>query len=119
MTRVDVLIVVLALALLPWLYVRYWHHGGQGEAVRILVDGKPLETLPLDVDRRVTVHGALGDSVLEIKDGAVRFISSPCTGKYCILSGWHHEGGDFAACLPNRVSIQIIGADARYDAINF
>jgi len=119
MTRADVVVLVLALALLPLLYVKFWHHGAAGEQVRIRVDGKPWKVVSLAHDRRVTVPGALGDSVLEIKDGAVRFIASPCASKFCIHSGWLHDGGAFTACLPNRVSIEVIGARARYDAINF
>jgi len=119
MTRADVVVLALALALLPLLYVEFWHHGAAGEAVRIRVDGKPYKVVSLAHDRRVVVHGALGDSVLQIKDGAVRFVASPCTSKFCIHSGWQHDGGAFTACLPNRVSIEVIGSRVRYDAINF
>lgn len=119
MTPADRVVFVLAFALLPLLYLHYWHRGDAGQTVRIFVDGHPAQTVTLDRDRRITVHGRLGDSVLEISHGAVRFIASPCTGKYCIHAGWLHDSGEFAACLPNRVSIEVMGGSEGYDAINF
>jgi len=64
------------------------------------------------------VIGIPGDTV-EIHDGAVRFVSSPCAGKLCVHAGWLKNGNDFTACLPNRVSIAVIGGSEGYDSVNF
>lgn len=119
LTRADWLAVILALALLPALYLRYWGHDGPAESVRISAAGQPDITVPLSDNRRFAIHGPLGDSVIEVRDGRVRFVSSPCTGKQCVHSGWLAHAGELAACLPNGVMVSVLGRDRRYDSINF
>jgi hypothetical protein len=119
MTRADKVLVVLAVAALPFLYIAYWGETTRGDAVRIYAPGQRPSVVSLDRDRELTVTGPLGPSVLQIKDGKVRFVSSPCRNKLCVHSGWLSRGGEFAACLPNHISIVVLAQQQRYDAINF
>jgi hypothetical protein len=119
LTRADWLAVILAAALLPGLYLRYWGDHGPAAMVRISASGQPDISVPLDTNHRFAVHGPLGDSVIEVRDGRVRFVSSPCRGKQCVHSGWLSRAGELAACLPNGVMVSILGRDRRYDSINF
>lgn len=115
----DYGVVAFALVLLPWLYLAYWTGGEPGDLVQIRdASGREI-TLPLGEDRDVEVAGPLGPSVIEVRDGAARFATSPCQGKLCIHAGWLRTGGDFIACLPNRVSLAVAAAGGRYDSINF
>lgn len=119
MKRGDYLILLCALALLPWLYFSHWSGGGAGTQA-LIVDGSGHElVLPLATDRRIEIAGPLGASVIEIRDGQVRFASSPCEGKFCVHAGWLGTGGAVAACLPNRVSLAVAGSHARWDSVNF
>lgn len=118
-TRADWLALALAFALLPLLYAHYWGDAGTATRVRIAASGQPEIELPLDTSRRIEVHGPLGDSVVEIKNGRVRFVSSPCRGQQCVHTGWLAHAGELAACLPNGVVVSIEGARARFDSINF
>lgn len=119
MTRTDFIVTLAAIALLPYLYITHWGNGTRGEQARILVGGKEFARVPLYKAQHLEVPGALGVSVLEIKDGKVRFVSSPCHGKQCVHSGWLSLSGEFAACLPNRISVQVADREPRFDAINF
>lgn len=119
MTRADYVVLAAALLLLPWLYVNFWHRGGAGEEVRIVgADGKEI-LASLRGNRELRIAGPLGTSVIEIRDGRVRFVSSPCHGQLCVHAGWLHFGGEFTACLPNRISLAVVGRELRYDTINF
>lgn len=118
-TGADAVVIVLALTLLPWLYLTYWGDATQGEQARILRGGEQVALVSLHEPQRINIKGTLGPSVLEIKDGKIRFINSPCRNKQCVHSGWITLGGEFIACLPNRISAQVIGREPRYDAINF
>lgn len=64
----------------------------------------------LTEDRIITAAGPLGDTILEITDGAVRFVESPCRDKICIAAGFLAETGQWTACLPNRVFATVTGA---------
>lgn len=119
MTRADFILLAVVGALLPAVYATAWNGATVGTEIRIQSGREAPLTLPLDQDRQVRIGGRLGDSVIEIHDGKAHFLSSPCTAKVCIHSGWLHETGEFAACLPNGVSITVAGGQRRFDAINF
>lgn len=119
MTRADYIVVLFAVILLPYLYMNYWIPSARGDTAQILAGGAKEIKIHLDVDQRLNIEGPLGTSVIEIHQGKVRFVDSPCRGKQCIHSGWLQKTGDFAACLPNRISVAVLGHDLRYDAINF
>lgn len=119
MTRADKFVIALAVLLLLLLYLQFWGNSSAGEVVQIRVAGGEDLTLPLDQDKHIEVKGALGTSLIEIRDRQVRFIDSPCQGKQCVLTGWLDQDGQLAACLPNGVTVQIVGRDQRFDAVNF
>ena len=118
MTRADRLLIGLVAILLPWLYVHFWS-ADSGQQLSVLAEGQPPTILPLYPDQELHIQGILGDSIIRIEDGRARFVASPCTNKVCIRQGWIGDAGEVAACLPNRVSLQILGGDSRFDAVNF
>jgi hypothetical protein len=117
--KADWILLAFVAILLPSLYATLWHGSDPGETVRIVAAGHNPVSLPLDRNQRLSVQGAIGTSVIEVRNGKARFVSSPCAGKVCIHSGWLHSGGEFAACLPNRISIEIAGVHNKYDSLNF
>lgn len=62
---------------------------------------------PLDQDRTIDLPGAIGTTVLAIKDHKAHVVSSPCANKICIRMGEIHQHGDVLACAPNELVIQI------------
>ncbi len=64
---------------------------------------------PLDSPRTLSIPGPLGDTVVQIAGGRVRVLSSPCKNKICIQSGAIARPGQWIACLPNRVFVEIRG----------
>ena len=59
-------------------------------------------------------------NALEIIDnGKVRFSTSPCPKKYCIHQGWINKANQTIVCIPNQISISIVGAKRKYDSINY
>ena len=119
LTGADLLLILTAGILIGWLYTALWSTERTAVEVEIWSRGEPLKRLPLAEDRRIEAPGALGISLIEIKQAQARFVASPCANKVCILSGGLHQPGETAACLPNQVSLRILGRDPRYDAINF
>ena len=115
----DYVVFVLAGVLLFCSYVFYWGGFGLTNQAEIRVAGKHWGHLDLFQDQTVSVKGKLGDSVIEVANGQIRFIRSPCTQKLCIQQGWLTHGGETAACLPNAVTVQILSNDPRFDVINF
>jgi len=118
-TRADIIIISIAILILPWLYLHFWGDGSQGEIARIQVANQTPRLIPLHRSQRYPIDGPLGTSIIEVQNGRIRFIESPCRNKLCIHSGWLQRDAEFAACLPNLISITIAGRNPRFDSINF
>ncbi len=118
MTRADYLIVLFAALLLPYLYVSQWSSSEVGTTAAIMNGDKTI-AVSLAHDHTLTIDGALGPTIIKIEAGKIRFATSPCLGKQCIHSGWLQQTGEFAACLPNRISVAVLGDAPRFDSINF
>jgi hypothetical protein len=119
MTRGDHIVIASAFILLIFLYFTYWHGSWRGAQAAVMVNGAHWSNIELAYDQFIKVPGYLGNSTLEVHDGRIRFVASPCDTKQCIHQGWLSDGGEMAACLPNRVSVQILSGDPRFDSINF
>lgn len=117
--RGDWLVLAMAALLLATLYSALWVDGGRGSEARILVDGKPWARLDLFQNQYLDVPGRLGISRITVRDGAVRFVDSPCPTHACVHQGWLKDGGEVAVCLPNRVSVEVVGDNPRFDSITF
>ena len=79
---------------------------GEGAQLALIrLDGQIVRQVKLSEDQQFWV-----DSVrFEVKDGAIRFAESDCPGQECVHAGRFNRPGSSMACLPNRVSITILG----------
>ncbi len=122
MTRGDYAVLGLCALALPALFVRYGLPGSSGTQARITVGNSIYAQVPLSRAQVYRVPGVLGISEIEVRAGQIRFTHSPCQGQQCVRSGWAKRGGEFIACVPNRVSVSVLGQGAGgdyYDSINF
>jgi len=115
----DRLILLLALCVVAGLYWQFWGPSDNGDQASILVGGHLWSKVDLYQNRVIKVQGKIGISELEVKDGKIRFLSSPCDTKLCVHHGWIQHTGEIIACVPNTVSVRILGSDPRFDAMNF
>ncbi|WNF36702.1 NusG domain II-containing protein [Bacillaceae bacterium IKA-2] len=44
---------------------------------------------------------------IEVKPGKIRFLSSGCTDKICVNTGWLTREGHIAACMPSRIVVSV------------
>ena len=72
------------------------------------VDGAYL--YPLDVDRTVVLDGPVGISEVVIRGNTAFFGHSDCDDGLCERMGPLAREGDWAACLPNKVFVTIVGS---------
>ena len=113
--RLDALLIAGILLLAALTAALYF---AQPKSVRanIYVKGELYQTVPLDIDRDFTVTGNL-PVVIRVEKGGIRFLSSPCHDQVCVRTGTLTRAGQMAVCLPTRVVVRLIGADAQVDAI--
>lgn len=116
----DVVLVVLAACLIGAAFGLTWRpdEAAADYAIVRAPDQAP-RSVPLDRRQRLEIPGRLGVSVVLIDAGRARFLRSPCAGQYCVHQAWLDAAGDFAACLPNGVSLSLAGRENHLDAIAY
>ena len=114
----DILVIALVLAMIGG-FAAGIYSGASVDRVRILRGENGASTYPAWDSRILNVSGPLGETRIEISDGTARIVASPCQQKICINRGWLSHAGETVACLPNRISVTLLGDDPRFDAMNF
>ncbi len=107
-----------SIVLVVLLFKSLWHHE-RAAKLQIRQGDAIFATLSLDQERTLDVAGPLGQSRIVIHHGQVRFEHSPCRNQYCVHQGWLSRVGQVAVCLPNRVSLELIGSQKPYDSLNY
>lgn len=116
----DKLVLIGGLLFVVWLYAAFWFSpAGLSNFAQVTVAGKEQRLVNLKEDGIVEMEGQLGISKLEIADGRIRFLESPCPNKICIHAGWLEEGSKIATCLPNRIAVEVVANKTLFDSINF
>jgi hypothetical protein len=81
--------------------------------------GKIIREVPLSRDQRIEVPGPLGISIITIENRKARITSDPSPRQYCVRQGWLQQAGEIALCLPNQVSLELVGNKRLYDSLNY
>ena len=108
-TRGDIILiaVLLALSLMSLGAARLF--GVSGKHAVVEVDNRRVLELPLDRDIATTVTGPIGETVIEVENGAVSIPKSPCPNKSCKHMGHISHAGEILVCVPNHLIVKIIG----------
>ena len=114
----DWIVICAGLLLVIMLFLTLWH-GERAAKLRIRQGNSIYATLSLDQERTLDIRGPLGTTRIVIHQGQVRFVSSPCRNQYCVHQGWLSRAGQVAICLPNQVSLELLGARKNYDSLNY
>lgn len=114
----DWMVIAVSLVLVFALFQTLWH-GERAAKLRIRQGDAIYATLSLDQERTLDIHGPLGNSRIVIHHGQVRFEHSPCSNQYCVHQGWLSRSGQVAICLPNQVSLELLGAKKPYDSLSY
>ncbi|CEM62267.1 hypothetical protein DWQ65_08975 [Treponema phagedenis] len=103
-------VVLLALVLTVVFWVGFFIYGNKEKAPELLIEspnGKWIYSLA--ENRKIAIPGILGNTEIEIKNGAASVLSSPCTNKTCVARPPLQKHGDWNACMPNQVFLRIEG----------
>ena len=119
LTSADKVILGISVLMLGLLYFFTWSNGESTRYISLYVADEKRYIIDLFDEKVMSVDGVQGVSKLEIVDGKIRFIESPCNTHFCIRSGWLNQTIGLIACLPNGISVHFSNANKTYDAINF
>jgi len=114
----DWLVLLLGGLCTAWLAATFWQ-GGAAQKVVIRTGGQLFSETRLDQTQRIVVPGPLGTSVVEIAHGRARVAADPSPRQLCVKQGWLSRAGDAALCLPNQISVELVGSQRRFDSLNY
>jgi hypothetical protein len=114
----DWLIILISIGFIAWLFQSLWQNQ---PATKLLIrQGDAIYgTFSLNQTKTLHVHGSIGQATITIQQGKVRFQHSPCSNQYCVHQGWLNKMGQVAICLPNQLSIELLGAKKPFDTLNY
>ena len=105
-----------AAVLTTWLAVTIWQGGAADKAI-IRAGGKVFREVSLRRDAVISVPGPLGVSQVAIHNLQARIASDPSPRQLCVHQGWLKQAGEIAICLPNQVSLELVGTRKAYDSL--
>jgi len=114
----DVLIILVGLIFVTCLFKALWHNEHAAK-LQIRLGDKIYATYSLDQNRNIDIQGPIGITRIVIDNGKARFASSPCPNQYCVHQGWLSHKGQAAICLPNQVSLELLGGEKPFDSLNY
>lgn len=116
-TRSDFVLIFMILFISVASFLAIRSGSRAGDQVIIEYSGGKTKR-PIWWSERFDLEGPLGKSIVEIDQGKVRMVNSPCPEKVCGHAGWISKKGQTIVCLPNHVVIRIDGkSKEKYDAI--
>jgi hypothetical protein len=81
----------------------------RGATAVVEVDGVAVGRVDLSIDAQRSASGPLGVTIVQVRDGRVRVVESPCPHGICVRTGWVARAGEMIVCVPNRVVVRVEG----------
>ena len=114
----DWLIIVGSILAVFFMFQQFWSFETASK-LKIRQGDKVIGTYDLNQTRELHIKGPLGESIIAVSNGQARFKQSPCPSQYCVHQGWLSRSGQVAICLPNQISLQLMGTKPQYDSLNY
>mgnify|MGYP001351617723 CR=1 FL=1 len=114
----DWLVLITSALCIIYLFQTLWSNE-HATKVQVRLGDKIYATYSLNQQREIHIHGKLGDAIISIAQGKVRFAKSPCHTQYCVHQGWLTHAGQATICLPNQISLELLGETKPYDTLNY
>ena len=115
--RVDILLIALLLALCVGTCAPFFLKKGDVTA-KIIYDGEVFREIDLtknEEDFTLTV----GRCKIAVEKHEIYFADSPCPDKVCMNAGRLKKSGEFASCVPEKVTIVLKGGGKLPDAVTY
>ena len=114
----DWLVIIASILAVIFMFQQFWSFEPASK-LKLRQGEKVIGSYDLNQARELHINGPLGESIIAISNGQVRFKQSPCPNQYCVHQGWLSHAGQVAICLPNQISLQLVGAKTQYDSLNY
>lgn len=87
----------------------------EGGFVVVAVKGIEIDRYSLAVDGQYSLNG--GSNTLVIEKGRAKMVDANCPDKLCVKEGWVKYTGQCITCLPNELTVTVVGGDTSVDIV--
>ena len=105
--RRDLCLIFCLLALAGVFLLCFSLFAPRGKYAKVSVNGETVLLAPLDRDGDYVLNG--GTNTLRVRDGRASVIDADCPDKLCEKQGSVSRVGQRIICLPNRLTVEIVG----------
>ena len=113
--RVDIIVIAILLIISLIIFFVAKLNRDEGAYIEIEINGSVVSKYPLSVDGVYTLNG--GTNTLTVKGGVAYMTDSNCPDHTCEKSGKVKYVGQTIVCLPNKLTITIVGNSE--DSVDF
>lgn len=111
----DALLIAGLLLLALLIYLLLQINQREGSVVSVCVNGAEIARYSLAQDGEYPLNG--GTNLLVIEDGAARIAAADCPDALCIHQGKIRYSGQCITCLPNRLTVTVLGGEGEVELI--
>lgn len=114
----DWLLILASLVGIIFLFQTLWQ-SAPAATLRIRLGNSIYGEYSLQQHTILQIRGQKGEAKIEIANGKVRFLQAPCSNQYCVHQSWLKRAGQTVICLPNQLSLELLGAVKQFDSLNY
>lgn len=89
------------------------NHSGSGSRTAVIRCGDVRHELALGEDGVFNFDGI--DAEFEVKNGKIRLTKASCPDKICEKTGYIGSAGQSIICVPNKITVSVVGSDESVD----
>jgi hypothetical protein len=115
----KVIIFLLVVFAAFFAFEKYALSNNKISSVIIRSDGEIIKNIPITNNGEYIIKSKEGELTCIIKDQKVEVVESTCPDKLCMKQGWISKQGESIICLPNRISITIVGGNKAIDSTTY
>lgn len=107
---------IVIISLISLIYVKKSAFNYNEKYISIQVDGEEIKKIIFDkklIGKTIPIKTEYGYNLIEIGDEKVRVIEADCPDKLDVKQGYISKAGEVIVCLPNRLVIEIKGANEK------
>jgi len=116
----DIVTLASAIGMTVSLGTMMWQNAS-GTPTRAIIraGGQVVASIQLPTKRQLSIPGPLGNTLILIDGQRVKITEDPGPKQYCVEQSWLEHTGDIGLCLPNEVSVQLLGTETLYDTYSY
>lgn len=103
----DLILIASIILLAAFLFLFFFLGAEGGSHVAVYVGNEEIGRYSLLIDAEYVLNG--GTNVLVIEDGTARIERASCPDALCVHQGKISRVGERIVCLPNKLTVEVIG----------